>query len=238
MLHKLNHSVFLVLAFIYIVAILFSNSIMLDFMLLGLTLLNLVCMVKLKIRYIIYFILLLIPGQCSIFIMTLIFSNHHSTNYIDWIWQFFHLKIAYPVLKDAIFLSSRVFCLSLISFMWVIHIDFEQAILYLMQIKWLNITIGYSLFAMVNAFKFMQKEFKRILIAYRMRKLKFEFLLRIIYPLMVSATRYAHCVSLSMESRGLNKDKTFIVSVKGFGVNELGVLLFNLLIIIILLKII
>jgi energy-coupling factor transport system permease protein len=109
-----------------------------------------------------------------------------------------------------VFLTVRTFVLSFISVSYLLGIDYDDFVYSLMQNLKLPVSIGFALLATFNAFSFMRQEFQRIRLAYKMRFQKKKLSLLLIFPVLVSAGRYAYYAGLSMESRGLQAERTYL----------------------------
>ncbi len=173
-------------------------------------LLNLLLLKRFRARLVFFFILLLLPALISLFLTGLWHLDpslvvDKSLVYTK-IWG---ITIYKQALKEALFLVMRSGSISVISFAYVISINFEKLVGELMQNFKFPVILGYALLATVNAFDFMKREFLKIRIAYEMRFLKSYYSPKILIPLLVAATRYSQQASLMLESRGLNKRKNF-----------------------------
>lgn len=109
-------------------------------------------------------------------------------------------------IRIALELFSRTAALSFISLLFFHRMDFYRLLVQLMSAFRLNPEIGFSISAAVNAFPFLLDEYRRIRIAGRMKGLRSITPL----PLLVSAGRYAFQLSLSMKSRGLRSERTYL----------------------------
>lgn len=184
-LHPLNYLLILILG---IVAI-FTASSMAQYIVIDVLLLVIISIYsKIKLKTIMIFTIFLIPALFSYYLSTYIFG----------------------VAKDEVFLLIiRLASLSLISFIYVIHIPHEKLMNEIMQRKFLPIPISFAIIATFNAFIYLKNEYSKIQLAYKMRFGKISISPKLILPLMVSAARYAHHLSISMYSRGLNEKRSF-----------------------------
>lgn len=107
-------------------------------------------------------------------------------------------------------IALRTFCIAFVSFSFSIHSPYPSIINDLMQRKIISINIGYALLAAFNSFTQLIHEFNKIQLAYKMRYHKTMISPKIIISLLVVAARYSHNLSISIYSRRLNKNKTFI----------------------------
>ena len=194
MAHPLN---FLVLPTLFIIAIFSANNIWQYLIILGIAYCNLLLIVRtIKYRILIIFILCFLPVLLAIFISSYFFTDGNSTAKINM----------------ANLLTARYFSLALISFAYSIHTPFSLVFNYLIERKILSVKIGYAILAAFNSFHFLAQEFGRIQISYKMRYGKNCYSPIILIALLTTAARYAHNLSISMYSRGINKHKTFAFS--------------------------
>lgn len=113
-------------------------------------------------------------------------------------------------------LSLRLFLLSMISFAFMLHANVDKILLYCMQRNILNVYMGYSLLSVLNTLNYLGSEFGRIQLAYRMRYQRYWLSPKIFLPLLITAVRHAHCLSLSMYNRGLNARRSYYHREKNF----------------------
>lgn len=199
-MHPLNY---LLIPFIGIAAI-FSFNTLYQYLFIDLILFGFICITnQVKIKSIIVFLLCLTPALLS----------YYFTGYIFGINQ-----------NEILLLIVRLTSLSFISFIYVLHMPHEETLNELMQRKLLPITIGFAILATLNAFIYLKNEYNKIQIAYKMRFGKNHISPKLILPLLVSASRYAHHLSLSMHSRGLNKNRTFFQNIKPIKIPDIVVL--------------
>ena len=199
-------------AFLYLIPVLLTSNIHLSLIILAASFINLLLLNRLKYKLLPYFLLIIILPVISVFITTLIYAKPASTSLI--MLSIGKLHITKSVLNTAMFLSVRTFTLSFISFSYLIGIQYDKLVLSMMQNLKLPVSVGYSLLSTFNAFYHMKSEFIRIKQAYMMRFKKKKPSLLLLFPMIVSAARYAYYAGLSLESRGLNKDKTYIIQIK------------------------
>ena len=102
-------------------------------------------------------------------------------------------------LLQNITLVLRLFCLSIISFTYIIHLHSEQLILEFMKRRIISSKVGFALIATNNAFIALHKEFNKIQISYQMR-----FGKKFISPSIV--------IPLLLYSRGIMAQRTFYTS--------------------------
>ena len=125
-------------------------------------------------------------------------------------------------------LSARLFSLAIISFMYILHLPKEQFVLNLIQRKILSVNIGFALLAVFNAFAELRKEFNKIRLAYKMRFGKNSYSPKMLLPLMVSAARYAHTLSISMYTRGINQNRSYYTPKIQYRLWDMLMLLLNI----------
>lgn len=218
-LHPLN---FIILPLLGIVAIFSATQIIQYAIIFIIMLINfsLICK-RPQLKVLLWFNLSLIPPLLALFISSYLFassselSNYSLTN------------LTHSRLWLSTILSLRLYLLSLISVSFMLHLPQEQLILDLIQRKIIRVKIGYSFLAVFNAFAFMKQEFTRIQIAYKMRFRKKWLSPQILMPLLVAAARYAHHLSISMYTRGINQDRSYYQSIIKFGLYDSGLILLN-----------
>ncbi len=204
---KVNDLLILFMAFLYLIPIFFSENIYLNAAILILAFLNILLLRRINFKYLLYFLLIIILPIFSVFITVLIYTKGAGATPV--IGYFLGFAIRELAFENALFLTVRAFSLSMISFIFLLAIKYDALVFSLMQNLKLPVSIGYALLATFNAFNYMKDEFLRIQLAYKMRFLKLRFPLSLIFPILVSASRHAHYTGLSLESRGLNSQKTF-----------------------------
>lgn len=210
----------LVLSSLFITCIFVSNNIDMYLIICGLSLVNVVCMRSIKLKYLIVFSLCMLPTTIGTFVAALLFAKTPNTSFV-----------MSEILDIPLTLALRTFCIAWVSFIFIIHINFTNSILYAMQCLKLPIKIGYALLAMINAMTHIKQEFSRIHIAQKMRGISSLNPLHILYPLMISASKYAYVCGISLEARGLNPHKTFIHQTKKWHLLDSLILLLNILLI-------
>lgn len=196
-LNRTHPITFVILLFVYVNGCLFINDISMRSVyqyisLIFLSILNLLFLSKLKWKNVLWFTLSLIPVLIATFISSYAFAATSNNK----------LQLAQN-------LTTRILSIAIISFIYSTHTPYPALINYLMQRKFLGVRIGYSLLAVFNSFTYLTSEFLRIRAVYKIRYHKKYLSPRIIIPLFISASRYAHRVSISLYSRGLNENKTF-----------------------------
>jgi energy-coupling factor transporter transmembrane protein EcfT len=195
---KSTHPVnFVVLPLLFIITIFSVNNIWQYLGILVIAYFNLLLLAgRLKYRMLIIFGLCMLPVLLAIFISSYFFTNGDTLTKINM----------------AMLLTVRYFSLGLVSFAYSIHTPFSLMFNYLMERKILPVKIGYAMLAAFNSFHFLAQEFGRIQISYKMRYGRNSYSPVILISLLTTAARYAHNLSISMHSRGINKHKTFVFS--------------------------
>ncbi len=203
---KPNEITLFLLSLIFIFPILVFDSLRLDIALFFWAIINLAAFKRLKLKPVFYFIVTISLPLVSVFFTTILYAKVGGD---DRAILFLKIKTTKSALNLALFLTIRTFALSFISFAFLIALKYDRFINSLMQIFKLPVSIGYSLLATFNAFYHLKNEFVRIRDVYRMRFGKRKNPLLLFFPIMVSAARYAYYAGLSLQSRGLNPQKTF-----------------------------
>jgi energy-coupling factor transporter transmembrane protein EcfT len=218
-LHPLN---FVILPLLGIVAIFSTTNIVQYDIIFVIMLVNFsVLCKKPQLKILLLFNLSLIPALLALFISSYLFaSNSEFANYSLSNHEHSRLWLSAT-------LSLRLYLLSLISVSFMLHLPQEQLILDLIQRKIIRVKIGYSFLAVFNAFAFMKQEFMRIQIAYKMRFRKKWLSAKILLPLLVAAARYAHHLSISMYTRGINQERSYHQDKISFTYYDLAIVLLN-----------
>ncbi|MBN1969523.1 MAG: hypothetical protein JXR48_09735 [Candidatus Delongbacteria bacterium] len=225
---KINELTILIVNILFLASVIFTKST--ELMLLNTlsSLMVLILMRKLQYSYLLFFLLFMIPALFSVFITGLLFNDSENSNIIFTIFSF---SFSDEDFKTAIFLSTRSFTISFISFSYIIHIDHEKLILSMMQNLKLPINLGYSLLIMFNSFYNLKDDYARIRSAYLIKTGKKIPLVKTLIPLLVNAARFAQNAGLSLEVKNLRKDKTFIhmTSFKNIDYIAIGLTISNIL---------
>lgn len=205
------HDLYLIiLALAYLTIIILNQNVAFYWIILGCAFLNVSMFRQIKFKLLFMLTLWLIPLSIAIVVTSYLF-----------------VKTSFDTL--AIRLFSRNVSITLTTVMISSAIDFEQLLLYLMQRKVLPVKLGYPLLAMMNSLSFLLDEFKRIKDTYLMRFGRKKYSIRILYPVLVSAARYAFDAGISLESRGLNQNKTYVRLVQSFKLSETVYLITNIM---------
>lgn len=204
---KTNDLLYLLLALLYLLPVLLADNALLCLLSLALAWLNLFAWRRVNLKHLLLMTAFLLIPLASVFITVLLYTKgaSHSPQIASWL----GFKIYQQAFDTAIFLTARAFSLTMISFTFLLAIHSDALVFSLMQNLKLPVSIGYALLATFNAFIYMKEEFGRIRLAYRMRFQKQIFPLKLLIPILVSASRYAHYAGLSLESKGLHKAKTY-----------------------------
>lgn len=205
------HDLYLIiLALAYLAIIILNQNIAFYWIILACGFLNISMFRRVKYKLLFVLTLWLIPLAIAIVITS-----------------YFFVKTTFDT--SVIRLFSRNVSLTLTTVMISSAIDFEQLLLYLMQRRVLPVKLGYPLLAMMNSLSFLLAEFKRIKDAYLMRFGSKKYSIRMLYPVLVSAARYAFVAGISLESRGLNQHKTYVRPVRSFKLSETIYLITNIM---------
>jgi energy-coupling factor transporter transmembrane protein EcfT len=214
----INGFTLFILAFIYLISILVNPTWYTNWYIVLLSFINIYIFTSLNkrnIKLLLIIIVSLVPIAIATFLTTVIFTKQH----LD-------LNAAYLL---GIQLVSRMYVLVISSAVMFSAINFEQLILYAMQRLHLPVMIGYALLSAINALKHFEVEAMRIRNAYLMRFASKRLSITMLYPLLVSAARYAFHQGVSMENRGLNANKTFVRQVQSWGTTDTLVIILNII---------
>ncbi len=210
-LHNLGY---LILSMFYLIVIIATNNIYMDILVITLTIFNLIIFGKINYKLLLMMLIFLIPISLSFYVAGIFFVKVNALEVTE-------------------VLIIRTLALSISGVLFMVAIDFEELILYFMQKLKLPTIMGYPLLSAVNAFRNLKDEYFRINNAYLMRYGKRAITIKIIFPMLLSATRYAFHNGLSMECRGLNKNKTFIHQVTAWHLKDSIIITFNILVVVV-----
>ncbi|HCX72221.1 MAG TPA: hypothetical protein DHM37_00725 [Candidatus Cloacimonas sp.] len=205
---KINDVSIFFIALLYILPALFAENSVFLLLVCALAFINLNLVRNLNYKFLGIFLLVLAIPLISVFISVLINSKLTANSQV--LFQIGSRLIYDTSWHNAVFLTVRTFVLSFISVSYLLGIDYDDFVYSLMQNLKLPVSIGFALLATFNAFSFMRQEFQRIRLAYKMRFQKKKLSLLLIFPVLVSAGRYAYYAGLSMESRGLQAERTYL----------------------------
>ncbi len=222
-MHKLTfHPInLLLLAISYFIALFFQHNWIDYILLLLLSAINWQVINKsLYWKNLLKFSLLMLPVSCAMLISSYYFAPADGLK--------IHLNNVSQI-NISLLLTFRLYIISIISFGYMLHLDKEKTLIELMRRKILSVNIGFAMLSVFNAFNYLTKEFNRIQIAYQMRYQRRYISPQIILPLLVSAARYAHNLSISMHNRGLNQHRSFYAPKINFTILDVIFILINLL---------
>jgi len=231
---KINDVSIFLIALLYILPALFAENSLFLLLICSAAFVNLNLIRKLNYRFLGLFLLVLAIPLVSVFISVLINSKLTASSQV--LFELGSLQIYDTAWHNAVFLTVRTFVLSFISVSYLLGIDYDDFVYSLMQNLKLPVSIGFALLATFNAFSFMRQEFQRIRLAYKMRFQKRKMPLLLIFPVLVSAGRYAYYAGLSMESRGLRSERTYLRK-QSFSITDLFLVVVNLLVLLIIIYI-
>lgn len=220
-LHPFN---FIILQILGLAATFLCNSLHGYLLIITIMFINLVILVRsqLKVKVLFWFSLSLAPALIAMFISSYLFARHADLANLITVQD-------NTILMQSLTLTLRLFTLSLVSFAFMYHMPKEITIQNLMQYRLISVRIGFSLLAVFNAVDYLKSEFARIQIAYQMRYKKRYLSPKIILPLLIAAARYAHSLSISMHSRGLNPNRTYLTERMDFRLTDLLVCVVTLM---------
>ncbi len=200
-LHCLN---FVLIPLIWLISIFINNNCYSYLLILSASSISLILLCsQIHWRSLFWFSLGLLPALIAMFISSYLFIDPNKATHDS-------------LILNSITLTIRLYSLSVISFAFIYHMPKDTLILSLAQRKILPVKLAFALLAVFNAFSYLKGEFKRILIAYQMRFQKSGFSPKLLLPLLVSAARYAHTLSISMYNRGLNQKRSYFQKEKPF----------------------
>ncbi len=172
----------------------------------GLGIIQTILLRKINYKILAIFLLFIIIPTLSVFI-TVILHGDVEVGTKQVFLRF--INTSKEAIELATYLSVRSVSLSVLSVVAVLGVKYERLVISMMQNVKLPVIIGYPLIAAFNAFFHLKIEFERIVMITKMRKGKKINPFLLLFPLLVSTIRYANQIGLSLESRGLNKNKSF-----------------------------
>lgn len=181
----------------YLILALISNKLGLFYLLIILAYININIYIRIK-----WFRLFMLLGGLVIFAIT---------SYISAI--LFKLDNKVEVVG---YIVSRIAALSIGSYLFITSLNFEELIIYLMQVNCLPITLGYAILGGINSLNNISSEFNKIKQVASMRYSGYKVFFKVLYPLLVSTIRHAMQVGITLEARGLNKNKTFLYQARSW----------------------
>ena len=206
---KVNYLIVFFLTFIFTVAILIADTWQecLFWLLFALFQLSVIARIRWKL-ILIFSILLIIPGL-SLFLTNYL---HLKSNITGSDFKILGLILDEYRFQISLYLTIRALALSFISFSYLTAINYDKLIYSLIQNIHLPVEWGYALLAAFNSVGKMRDDFLHIRQSALMRFSRPPSFFFYLIPLLVSATRYSQQTALSMQTRGLNKSKTFIIN--------------------------
>jgi hypothetical protein len=188
---KFHPLTFFILNMLFIIVIIATHSFFINISIILLVIMNVIFNKKTKIISILTIIITLIPIFLSYYVTSYIMSTRLNFNEI--------LEI-----------STRVMAITFASILFALQIDFEDLIHYFMRKFHLPVKLGYSLISAVNAIEMIFSEFKQLKLAYTIRYAKNVDYYKIIPNLFISTARFAYYNAISLSSRNLQQQKTYI----------------------------
>lgn len=204
---EFNELTILWMAFIFISPILFSNNSVVHISLLVCSQVFLLFHRVPNQKLFYKLLLFLIIPTISVFISALV--NTAGMKETPILWSGSIITVYEKGWDNAIHLTIRSLCMSIISLSYVLSLKYDKLVYALMQNLKLSPNIGFSLLASFNAFYHLKEDFIRIRLINRMRFGKRVNSFKILFPLLVGAGRYAAQAGLSLDSRGINRDRTY-----------------------------
>lgn len=187
------------------------------FILIALGIINVMIVGDIKVKNILFLLILLLPTTFGFFLSTIIFNNNN-------------------ILLNSTILSIRLFSISFISIVYMLHLNIIH-IIYFFMIKFkLSPRYGYPIIVAINSISFLKNEYLRIRVINKMRFYNKKISLSLIYSILVNSIRYSNKVALAMEAKGVNPKKTFIYSNTFFNYYDYIILTINIIVLIFLLS--
>lgn len=204
----INDLAVFILTFAYTVAVLLAKTWSGCVFWLILSMVQLQLTSRIRWKYVIIFSLLLIIPGISLFITSYLHLKETVTGSSR---QIFGFVFDNYRLQTSLYLMIRANVLSIISFSFLTAIRYDRLIYSLIQNLGFPVSWGYALLAAFNAVGKLREEFLRIRQAINMRFSRKPLFYFYIIPLLVSATRYSQQAAISLQTRGLNQKKSFII---------------------------
>jgi energy-coupling factor transporter transmembrane protein EcfT len=222
---RVNDLVLFILTFAYTIALLSASTWQICVFLVVLSFMQLQITTRIRWKYVFYFILFLLIPSISLFITSYLHLKEGVTSYQVMI---LGKEMDSYRLSMSLYLTVRAGSLSLISFSFLTALHYDRLIYSLIQNLKFPVSWGYALLVAFNSTGNIRAEFKRIQQAAVMRYSRKPLFYFYIIPLLVSATRYSQQAAMSIQTRGLNEDKSFIIRER-VNVCDLAFLLINLI---------
>jgi len=222
---RINDLVLFFLTFAYTIAVLAASTWEVCIFWVVLSFLQLQITGRVRWKYVFYFILFLVIPSLSLFITSYLHLKDEISSYQVMI---LGREMDSYRLSVSLYLTVRAGSLSLISFSFLTALHYDKLIYNLIQNLKFPVSWGYALLIAFNSTSNIRAEFRRIQQAAVMRYTKKPLFYFYIIPLLVSATRYSQQAAMSIQTRGLNEDKSFIIRER-VKICDLAYLLINLI---------
>lgn len=188
---SLHPMTFLILNIIFVIIMIFTHNYVLNITIILLTIINNIINKKIKLKYIVQILVMLSPLLLTYYITASIFSSKLTI---------------YQIIE----MSTRIIAITLTSIVSVLQVNFEDLLHYLMRKYKLPVSLGYSLITAINAINHLINEFNQLKLAYQIRYAKNINYLKIIPNLFINAAKFAYYNGISLSSRNLHPNKTYI----------------------------
>jgi energy-coupling factor transporter transmembrane protein EcfT len=208
---EINDLVLFSLTFLYTIALLFTNTWTGCIFWGVLSILQLSLTGRIQWKYVIYFMLFLLLPSISLFITSYLHLKTGTTGQAK---ELFGYVFDNYRLEMSLYLTVRAGMLSLVSFTFLTAIRYDRLTYSLIQNLKFSVNLGYALLIAFNAVGNIRAEFLRIRQASRMRLKKKPIYFSYVIPLLVSATRYSQQAAMSLQTRGLCRDKSYIIDAR------------------------
>ncbi|MCF7911804.1 MAG: energy-coupling factor transporter transmembrane protein EcfT [Candidatus Cloacimonetes bacterium] len=208
---RINDLVLFFLTFAYTIAVLAASTWQTCIFLLVLSWLQLQITGRIRWKFIGYFILFLLLPSISLFITSYLHLREGISGS-----QVMILGRAFDSyrLNMSLYLTVRAGVLSLLSFSFLTALEYDKLVYSLIQNLRFPVSWGYALLIAFNSIGNIRAEHQRIQEAALMRYNRKPLFNFYIIPILVSATRYSQQAAMSIQTRGLNEEKSFIIKAK------------------------
>jgi energy-coupling factor transporter transmembrane protein EcfT len=159
------------------------------------------------INFIFYFVICLFMSL-GIFLLNLFHPDLSLVKDLPMI-HFGGFIFSQNIIEQAFYFFFRMVVISTISLCAGSIIDYSQVILYLMQRYRFPVKVGYSMIIALNSVSHLKKEYERIMINFKLRRISKIKQVYFLVPLIIFAFRYADRSALSLVTRNINQDKTY-----------------------------
>lgn len=177
---------------------------------------NVLVLADIRIKNILALSFLLFPTILGFFLSTIFFNNGNN------------------ILLNSTILSVRLFSISFISIIYMLHLNMIHTIYFFMIKLKLSPKYGYPIIVAINSIGFLKKEYLRIRAINKMRFYTNRISFSLIYTILVNSIRYSNAAASMMEARGINSNKTFIYNKMFFNYYDCVILILNIVIIVVL----